>query len=62
MPRKINYGVDYDEEDYDVYDDYDYDYDNDSDAEVDGGFFLFFFSSFDVGFSVNFGVQLKRCS
>lgn len=38
MPRKINYGVDYDEEDYDVYDDYDYDDDYDSDAEVDGGF------------------------
>ncbi|XXG86883.1 hypothetical protein AAC387_Pa11g1705 [Persea americana] len=35
MPRKINYGVDYDEEDYDVYDDYDYDDDYDSDAEVD---------------------------
>lgn len=53
MPRKINYGVDYDEEDYDVYDDYDYDDDYDSDAEVDGGFV---FSSFDFGFSVNFGV------
>lgn len=55
MPRKISYGVDYDEEDYVVYDDYDCDDDYDSDAEVDGGFF-FFLSSFDVGFFVNLGV------
>lgn len=27
MPRKVNYGVDYDD-DYDVYDDYDYDDDS----------------------------------
>ncbi|XP_019055580.1 PREDICTED: elongation factor 1-alpha isoform X2 [Nelumbo nucifera] len=36
MPRKVNYGLDYDE-DYDMYDDYDYDYDHDSDVERDGG-------------------------
>nr|XP_028962842.1 HBS1-like protein isoform X3 [Malus domestica] len=30
MPRKVNYGIDYDDE-YDAYEDYDYDYDDDDD-------------------------------
>jgi hypothetical protein len=34
MPRKISYGVDYDE-DYDDYEDYDYDYDHDHDFDVE---------------------------
>ncbi|CAN6721254.1 unnamed protein product [Malus baccata var. baccata] len=32
MPRKVNYGIDYDDE-YDAYEDYDYDYDDDDDDE-----------------------------
>ncbi|XP_062163817.1 uncharacterized protein LOC133870668 isoform X3 [Alnus glutinosa] len=34
MPRKVSYGVDYDE-DYDYYEDYDYDYDHDHDFDVE---------------------------
>ena len=39
MPRKVNYGLDYDEEvnDYEGYDyDYDYDYDDDGGVEDNG--------------------------
>ncbi|XP_059460012.1 uncharacterized protein LOC132189330 isoform X3 [Corylus avellana] len=35
MPRKVSYGIDYDE-DYDDYEDYDYDNDHDFDVEDDG--------------------------
>lgn len=35
MPRKGNFGVDYDD-DYDAYDDYDYDYDDDSAIKNNG--------------------------
>ncbi|CAK7354224.1 unnamed protein product [Dovyalis caffra] len=34
MPRKVNYGIDYGDEDYDDYDDYDYDYDVEDHVEA----------------------------
>lgn len=36
MPRKVNYGLDYDDEDYDAYEDYDYDHDDDFGIENNG--------------------------
>ncbi|KAK9946779.1 hypothetical protein M0R45_012225 [Rubus argutus] len=36
MPRKVNYGLDYDDEDYDAYEDYDYDLDDDFGIENNG--------------------------
>ncbi|XP_050159181.1 uncharacterized protein LOC126632753 isoform X3 [Malus sylvestris] len=33
MPRKVNYGIDYDDE-YDAYEDYDYDYDDDDESGI----------------------------
>ncbi|KAM5565356.1 elongation factor 1-alpha [Rosa sericea] len=36
MPRKVNYGLDYDDEDYDAYEDYDYDHDDDLEIENNG--------------------------
>lgn len=35
MPRKVKYGVDHDEEEYDIYDEYDYD--NDYDYQYESG-------------------------
>lgn len=36
MPRKVNYGLDYDDEAYDAYEDYDYDHDDDFGIENNG--------------------------
>lgn len=34
MPRKVNYGIDYDDE-YDAYEDYDYGYDDDDESGIE---------------------------
>ena len=60
MPRKVSYGLDFDE-DYDEYDDYDY-YDNDFDVEEKGRELLslttFHFSIFHNSFYIFFFLNL----
>lgn len=57
MPRKVNYGVDYDEDDYDDgYEDYDYDYDVQENCKL----LLFSVMSFECSLSMGITFHLEH--